>query len=148
MAKVIDKDMGWKQIEINMKALHDRSVKVGIMGGGTNDGVAIVDYAMWNEFGTSRIPPRPFMATTADNHRDETVKFAEHLIGRVIDRHLTVDLALKNLGEWYQAKIQMTIRKAKEWAEPNHPATIKAKGSSSPLIDTGRMIGAVRYEVK
>jgi hypothetical protein len=44
-------------------------------------------------------------------------------------------------------KVQETIRNAKSWAVPNAPETIEQKGSSSPLIDTGRMVGAVRYEV-
>lgn len=34
-----------------------------------------------------------------------------------------------------------------EWAE-NRPATIKAKGSSSPLIDTGRLRKAITYKVE
>lgn len=34
-----------------------------------------------------------------------------------------------------------------EWAE-NRPATIKAKGSDSPLIDTGRLRKAITYKVE
>ena len=34
-----------------------------------------------------------------------------------------------------------------EWAE-NRPATIKAKGSESPLIDTGRLRKAITYKVE
>jgi phage gpG-like protein len=148
MAKVIDKDMGWERIKLNFKQLEGRSVKVGVMGGEENDGVAVVDYAVYNEFGTSRIPPRPFMATTAENNREYIQQFTGHLVGRIIDGAISVNVALKNLGEAYQAKIQMTIRNAKQWAEPNAPATIKAKGSSSPLIDTGRLVQSIRYEVK
>jgi hypothetical protein len=143
-----DKDMGWQQIEINIKQLKGRKVKIGIMGNETVEGTSVVDYAVYNEFGTRNIPSRPFMATTADRYRDETVKVAEAMIGKVIDRSYNVDTMLARLGAWYQAKVQMTIRNAKEWAVPNLPATIKAKGSSSPLIDTGRMLGSVRYEVE
>jgi hypothetical protein len=143
-----DNDMGWKQIELNIKQLKGRKVKIGIMGNETVEGTSVVDYAVYNEFGTSNIPSRPFMATTADRYRDETVKVAEAMIGKVIDRAYNVDTMLARLGAWYQAKVQMTIRNAKEWAVPNNPATIKAKGSSSPLIDTGRMLGSVRYEVE
>ena len=31
---------------------------------------------------------------------------------------------------------------------PNSPATIALKGSSTPLIDTGDLVGAITYEVK
>jgi hypothetical protein len=148
MVKVIDKDMGWKQIKINMKKLDGRRVKVGIMGDETNNGVAIVDYATWNEFGTARIPPRPFMAQTHQEHSERTIKFAGFLIGKVIDRALDVETALKNLGEFYQLRMRATIRNAKEWADANAPSTIAKKGSSSPLIDQGRMVNAVHYEVE
>jgi hypothetical protein len=144
-----DKDMGWQQIELNIKQLKGRRVKIGIMGNESVEGTSVVDYAIYNEFGTSRgIPARPFMAKTADENREATVKIAEVMIGNVIDRKYNVDTMLGRLGAWYQAKVQMTIRNAKEWAVPNNPATIKAKGSSSPLIDTGRMVGSVRYEVE
>ena len=144
----IDKDLGYKRIALNFKQLKGRGVKVGIMGDETNEGTSVVDYAVYNEFGTSRIPPRPFMATTADNNRDKVLDFAGYLVGRMIDGALDATTVLKNLGEFYQAKIQMTIRNAKEWAEPNAPSTIKEKGSSSPLIDKGRLVQSIRYEVQ
>jgi len=149
MATVIDRDMGWNKIKINMKQLDDRQIKIGIMGNsGSVDGVAVLDYAAYNEFGTSTIPARPFMATTADKYRGETVKMAEVITGNIIDGKYSVDIGLARLGAWYQSKVQATIRDAKSWAVPNAVSTVEAKGSSSPLIDTGRMIGAVRYEVK
>jgi hypothetical protein len=149
MVAVKDIDKGWQQIEINMKHLKGRKVKVGITAdSGSVDGTAVIDYATYNEFGTRSIPARPFMATTADRYRDQTVKVAEAMIGQVIDRKYNVDTALARLGAWYQGRIQMTIREAKSWAVPNDPKTIAMKGSSSPLIDTGRMVQSVRYEVE
>jgi hypothetical protein len=148
MVTVIDKDLGYKRIFNDIKQLDNRSVKIGIMGGETNEGTSVVDYAVYNEFGTSRIPARPFMQTTADQSRDEVFKFSGFLVGKMIDGALKPDIVLKNLGEFYQKRLQMTIRNAKEWATPNAPSTVKQKGSSSPLIDTGRMVQSVRYEVK
>jgi hypothetical protein len=148
MVEVIDKDMGWRQIEINIKQFQGRQIKIGLMGNETVEGVSVVDYAVYNEFGTSRIPSRPFMATTADRYREQTLIVAQNIVGQVIDLKYSVNTALARLGAWYQAQVQKTIRDAKEWAVPNAPGTIRQKGSSSPLIDTGRMIGAVRYEVK
>ncbi len=66
----------------------------------------------------------------------------------MIDGQLKPEGVLKNLGEFYQMKIQMTIRNAGSWAVPNAPSTVERKGSSSPLIDTGRMVQSVRYEIK
>lgn len=147
MATVIDKDLGYTRIFRDIKELDKRGIKIGFMGNDSVDGVSVVDYATYNEFGTSRIPARPFMQTTADQKREEVLKFSEHLVGKMIDGGISADMVLKNLGEFYQAKIQETIRKAKEWAVPNAPATVARKGSSSPLIDTGRMVNSVRYEI-
>lgn len=147
MPTVIDKDTGWRRINIDIKELRGRSVKVGLMGNDQVDGVSVVDYATFNEFGTSRIPPRPFMATTADEGRETITKFTEHLVGRMIDGKVDPETVLRNLGEKYSSMVKMTIRNASSWAVPNAPSTIARKGSSSPLIDTGRMVGAVTYEV-
>lgn len=115
---------------------------------GEVNGVAIVDYAAYNEFGTSNIPARPFMSRTADENRQEIEKFGDFLAGEIVDGRKTVLQALTSLGLDYQAKIQMMIRNAKVWATPLSEQTIKMKGSTSPLIDMGRMIGAVRYVIR
>lgn len=146
--RVKDIDRGYRRIVINIKELKGREVKIGIMGGESAEGTSVLDYAMYNEFGTRNIPARPFMSVTADRYRDETVKMAEVIVGGVIDGKINVKTALSRLGAWYQSKIQMTIRNAKEWAVPNAASTIAQKGSTSPLIDTGRMVQSVRYEVK
>jgi hypothetical protein len=118
------------------------------MGSEEVDGVSVVDYATYNEFGTSRIPARPFMQTTADKYKEETTKFTQYLIGQMIDGKISDTSVLQNLGAKYQSLMQMVVRDAKNWAAPNAESTVRQKGSSSPLIDTGRMVGAIRYEVK
>lgn len=146
-ARVEDTDMGYRRIARDIRSLRDREVRIGIMGGGSVNGVSVVDYAVYNEFGTSRIPARPFMATTYDTYKDETLQLIDYLASRIFVGLVTPDYALRILGEYFQAKVQMTIRNAKEWAVPNAPSTVAQKGSSSPLIDTGRMVQSVRYEV-
>jgi len=145
--KVTEKDMGWQRIKLDFEQLKGKGVKVGLMGQEEVDGVAVVDYAAYNEFGTRYIPPRPFMATTADRYRDGIYQYTATLVGSMIDGKYNANQVLTYMGMWYQAKVQLTIRDAKQWAVPNLPATIKAKGSDSPLIDTGRMVQSVRYEI-
>lgn len=147
MVTVIDRDLGYKRIFKDIKDLDGKGVKVGIMGGESVDGVAIVDYAVWNEFGTKTIPARPFMQHTADLHADETIQYSGFLIGRMIDGAIKPDKLLKNLGEFYVKRMKMVVRNAKEWAQENADSTIARKGSSSPLIDIGRMVNAINYEV-
>jgi hypothetical protein len=147
VSNVIEKDMGWQRIKLDFEQLKGRGVKVGLMGSVDYEGTSVIDYAYWNEFGTRHIPARPFMATTADRYRDGVYAYTERLIGGLIDGKYRVNNVLTYIGMWYQSKVRITIRQAKQWAVPDAPATIKAKGSSSPLIDTGRMVNAVNYEI-
>lgn len=130
-----------------MKQLRERSLKVGITGNDTVDGVSVVDYGMYNEFGTNRIPARPFMATTYDREHAKTEKLVESMYNKVVDGKMTPDHLLQTAGAYYQSKVQATIKDAKSWAVPNAPSTVAIKGSTSPLIDTGRLVQSVRYEV-
>jgi hypothetical protein len=147
MVAVVDKDKGWNKIVLDFKELKETGVKVGLMGSEEVDGTTIVDIGVYNELGTRHIPPRPFMATTADKYRDGIYEYTKRLVGQMIDGKYSTRQVLSYMGMWYQGKVQLTIRDAKTWAKPNAPATIAAKGSTSPLIDTGRMVGAVRYEI-
>jgi hypothetical protein len=145
--KVIDTDHGWQRIKRDISKLNGHQVKIGLWGSEMAEGVSVVDYAVYNEFGTSRIPARPFMAHTYDTQKVQVNKFIDFNVGLMEDGKSTPDRVLRVLGEDYQERVRKVIRDAKNWAEPNAASTVAAKGSSSPLIDHGRMINAVRYEV-
>ena len=147
MAKIKDIDKGRKKIITDIKALHGCSVAVGIMGDDNAEGTSVVDYAMFNEFGTSRIPARPFMSRTFDRHEKDMTAFIKYLGGQLIDGKISVDRLLNVIGLDYQAKIKATIVDAVNWAVPNTEETKLRKGSSSPLIDDSRMLNSVHYEV-
>ena len=142
-------DRGWSRIRRNALGMNGRAVKVGILAdAGTNDGVAIVDYAVFNEFGTETIPARPFMRKAADDNEAAALAQARGLAGMMMAGRLTPDQVLHQIGLWFQARVRTTIRTAFRWAVPNAPATVRRKGSSRPLIDTGAMHGAVNYELE
>jgi hypothetical protein len=143
-------DRGWKRIKREHARLHGRGVKVGLLAGGpaSAEGVAVVDYATFNEFGTSTIPARPFMRRTADREQRNVSKFAHRLVAAVIAGRMTREGLLDALGLWYQMKMRSTIRTARRWATPLAPATIRAKRSTAPLIDDGVMLGAINYEIE
>lgn len=140
-------DRGWKKIKTDVEQLRGRGVKVGLMAGGpVNDGVAVLDYAVFNEYGTATIPARPFMRKTADDAERTLGSFAASTAQRVIGGRINANQALDTLGLWYQARIRTSITQAWTWAAPNAQSTIKMKGSSKPLIDDGIMRGAINYE--
>ena len=108
------------------------------------DGTSVIDVAAWNVFGTKSIPERNFMALA----RRGIVKNCEPLLkelGKLKEGRGAE--ALRNaIGEVGKSAIQDAITDLND--PPNAPSTIKAKGSSNPLIDTGHMLNSVTYDVR
>jgi hypothetical protein len=130
-----------------MKAIDDSVVKVGVLSsaGSEKNGTHLADVATFNEFGTSRIPSRPFMRQTFDNNKNSIKTASDGLKSDVFKGEISVQGALKKLGVWYKGKIQKTIVDG-EFIE-NAASTIKAKGSDRPLIDTGRLRQSINYQI-
>ena len=128
------------------------TAQAGIPSGATTtDGKSIPMYAAYNEFGTSRIPARPFMRTTANEHQNEWCEtLAGALKGEILKDNAKGAMGL--VGEQMKAHIQQTIQKGS--FAPNAPRTVankRAKGKvepDHPLIDTGQMLASVISEVK
>lgn len=148
VSRVIIIDRGWMRIKADATQLAGQGVKVGLRStaGTSADGVRIVDYATFNEFGTEHIPARPFMRRTADTAEGKVSAAAKTLAKNLVAGRLNVNQVLDQLGLLYQSLIRNTIRSTPSWAAPNAPATIRRKKSSVPLIDTGMMLGAVDFE--
>lgn len=127
-------------------------VKAGILNNATTtDGKSIAEYAVYNEFGTSRIPARPFMRTVAKEKPKQWIgEMVRHVRGRATDPAIWKQ-ALGVAGESMKSDIKDSIQNG-SWV-PNAPATVKAKARKGkvepdhPLMDTGQMIAAVSYEV-
>ena len=103
-----------------------------------------IEKAIWNEFGTSRgIPERPFMRNAM---RDNRKKYKDRMAieaKAILANMTTLRQVLARLGILAQGDIQHEITALQ--TPPNAPATIKRKGSSNPLIDTGEMRQAVTW---
>lgn len=128
------------------------TAQAGIPSGATTtDGKSIPEYAVYNEFGTSRIPGRPFMRTTANEHQNEWCEtLAGALKGEILKDNAKGAMGL--VGEQMKAHIQQTIQKGS--FAPNAPRTVAIKRKKGkvepdhPLIDTGQMIASIISEVK
>ena len=60
MAEIIYQLEGLEKLDKELKYLQAHAVKVGVLGNGSTNGISVQDYAIFNEYGTSRIPARPF----------------------------------------------------------------------------------------
>lgn len=111
---------------------------------GITDG-EVAKYAASNEFGTDRIPARPFMQTAFQTNITKYENLLAKAVDNVINGADTVS-ALGRVGGEMQNDIVESITNG-EW-QANSQRTINQKGSSTPLIDTGQMRQAVHFEVR
>ena len=118
-------------------------VRVGIFESAKyEDGTPVAAVAFWNEYGTARIPPRPFFRNTIAEHKDEWPKQAAALMeANGGDVRQTLEL----MGEGVKGQIVETIQAFRE--PPNAASTVKKKGFDKPLIDTGTLWRSIDYEV-
>lgn len=111
------------------------------------DGTSVAYVAAIQEFGAPavKIPARPFMQPTVRQKKDEWVKIVSKYLPQVVLGKKTAFDVLDLVGRVAAADIKTTISSI--YSPPNAPATIKRKGSSKPLIDTGLMLASVQNAV-
>ena len=161
MAKVTDKDRGWKRLQALAQQLasQDVHVKVGVLDDGragseVRDGITNGELAVMMEFGTRNAPARSWIGRTFDQKRAEVQADMQRLLGHLVDGKITIDKALNVLGAKYSAEVKNTVTQGEQIPPPNAPSTLARKmaktragaaNAARTLIDTGRMIGAVTW---
>lgn len=111
------------------------------------DGTSVAYVAAIQEFGAPAvgIPARPFMQPTVNEKKDTWVKTIEKSLPKVALGKMSAFDVLDLVGIQAAADIQTKISSI--YTPPNAPATIRAKGSAKPLIDTGLMLASVQNAV-
>ena len=150
-------DHGWKKIQQNIKTLQKTDIKVGLIGGKADGHV--IEYAGYNEFGTSRIKPRPFMRQTFEENESK-MKAAIAAAYVKVQNGAEIYKVTNDIGRDYKGFIQREIIIG--GFEANAKSTVYQKGSSQPLIGGykkkpkgkksgdpgGRMRQSIEFEVK
>jgi hypothetical protein len=160
---VVVVDKGWDKTMKEIKKLDDSYTAVGWFGNGGSPQNDVATRAAVNEMGATirvtdkmrgylagvlgiflkkttteiKIPPRPFIKETARifSKKLEQRKLIEYdnlLAGKFTARQI-----LSRLGEFWVGALKWVITRGK--FSPNSGATVRAKGSSRTLIDTGQM---------
>lgn len=135
-----DHDRGLRKLIATVKGLPNSTVEVGVFDG------AMAELASYHEFGTERIPARPFIGGWCDENGaliDATLKRAATA---AMAGKFTPDIALIKAGLFFAGGMQKRI--AAGIAPPNAPSTIASKGSSVPLIDTGHLRSSITAKVR
>lgn len=154
------------QLERSIKGIGNKKIVVGCLDGGENAYIAsIQEYGVrieitpkmraWlhynglhvkKETKYIEIPERAFLRNGYDINIETITKKSSELMNEVIDGEMSAETFLAAIGTELRDAIK---RYAIELKTPaNHPFTIKRKGSSNPLVDTGQMIESIKYEVE
>lgn len=155
-------DAPWRELFQRVLALDSAKVHVGVLaekGGNAQHAgskMTLVELAAVHEFGSSdgHIPERSFIRSTLYvRSADELARKVEAAAKLVVSGKLDANKALNLLGTFAASEIKNTItqNEADGYGEygypPNADSTIKAKGSSVPLIDTGQLKNSITYAV-
>lgn len=123
------------------------STLVGVpkAAGSYEDGTHIATIAAVQEFGSAngRVPERSFLRAGAENSTKHISRIYENMLPDVIDGKLDIDVIQSLIGELTVGNIKELISSG--IAPPNALSTIAAKGSSTPLIDTGVLRNSITY---
>lgn len=137
-------DLRGHVLKIEKALAGPKKVKVGLPAGKADKD--LVSIAVWNHFGTSRgIPPRPFITVAMFKSRGEIRANLRRVAYSVTVNGKPLTPELQKLGAFGAGKIQDQI--ASNMPPPNAPSTIRQKGSSTTLIDSGRMRQSITWEL-
>lgn len=109
------------------------------------DGTDLIVVAVSNELGTKTIPPRPFLRGGAKKFSTQDVSMRKRIFKGMVRGAITRRKALSLMGLQAQSRLDQSIVELDDPA--NAASTIRQKGSSNPLIDTGRLRQAATHEV-
>lgn len=167
-AKMTVKDHGFDAL---MKRAQDIArlgkarVKVGILSDSSKGGLhevgpdgkasplTVAEVAAILHFGTrdGTIPARPFLEMALNAKREELKATGAVLMAGVIFGKMDLNTALNIMGAFLAAAAKATV--VAGVPPPNAPSVARAKqrrgskGVSKPLIDTGRLIGAITWQI-
>jgi len=122
----------------------DKFVMVGIhedAGQHDDSTLSMAQVGAVNEFGTQHIPARPWLNPGVASGNAEYYD----IITKTMADGGTPEQALNKVGVVAVGKVQKYMTDLR--TPPNAASTIKKKGSSNPLIDSGAMRQSVTYKI-
>lgn len=134
--------------EIQQRLTDQKRVYVGLPegSGDSEDGTPLVEIGAIHEFGAQHIPERSFLRVPLRAAQKEFSLAFRRIMPKVARGELTIEQALDQIGAKAAATSQEAISAGIDPA--NAESTVKRKGSSKPLIDTGRLRQAITWVIK
>lgn len=135
-------DAVWRKLYNLVQKADGASVNVGVPPG------ELAEIGLIHEFGApgANIPERSFIRSTMRKKRPQLIAMQARLAAMILAGKITPAQAMEMLGANVAYAIKETIH-AGDFA-PLAPSTVKAKGSSEPLVETGSLVDAITWTVK
>ena len=92
------------------------------------------------------IPKRPTLEPTIEENNAIITDKYEKAVQKILAGKADGREDLEKLGIWVMNKVKAKF--GSDELEPLKPATIKAKGSDRPLIDTGQLRNSITYVIR
>lgn len=151
--KLIDNDRGWKALESRLThGLNGLSIRAGVQGALANEayddsGITVAEVAAIQEFGDpgSNIPARPFLGTAFESKNAWRRNIAA--AGRNVVDGANPRAEMERVAEQIVRDIQQVLDTANRRFQPLAPSTVKRKGSSDVLYETGKLRAAISATV-
>lgn len=150
--KRIDNTPNLDHIEKEIDYLQKHGVIIGIFGEKgqeENDGVKVIDYAIWLITGTQYMPPRDFMShkLKSKEGRMEIVRLQKSLLSQIVNGKITGKQALSQIGIKGVQMVKESIT-SNDFA-PLKPETIKRKvrNKMNILRDTDQLLNSIAFEI-
>ena len=144
------KIIGGKKLQSTLRSLKSTKARALSVGFYPNhrydDGMPVAQVAFWNEYGTIKIPERPFF-----RHANfMAIKKFKRIVKNInVSKNKSVITVsqVNQIGRMWTNTLQQSIDGEGISYVPNAPSTIARKGSSQPLIDTSLMLASPDYKV-
>ena len=112
--------------------------------------ITIAQIATIHEFGSSdgKIPQRSFMGSSIDENQRSISSFIGKLASAVVAGQVSEVIALGKVGQMIKDLFRKKI--ISKIPPPLKASTLKKKGAgkSTPLVDTGQLVGSIAFEVR
>ena len=160
--------MKLRDLKKRMKSLEEYSAQAGWFESARyDDGVPVAQVAIYNEYGTSRIPPRPFMRPTAESQKGEWARETGKVVSQVLRGKMSAEQGMTLVAQKAAGDIRQTITQVfepelspvtvllRQWRKEGKDITGKTVGDAAravaegqrgegvttkPLVDTGHML--------
>lgn len=152
----------------SLSRLDRKNIKVGVVGPSDSELVMIAGV---HEFGTEIqvtdkmrkwfaangyplkasttkivIPERSYLRSGYDENIDDIADKIEEMLPDVLLNDVAPSAFMEGIGLEFATLIRNKLKSIRDPA--NSDMTTERKGSNNPLIDTGRLVGAIRHEVE